>query len=140
MEKLKRNGIIVDEAINRFHSTMICEYGNSETRHHLERYYRHPRNFERVEVQRYVEGSICGLYFNGYIDQVRHDGIWEIKYSCLNAYDLVQTYASQLAVYSQLSGLDVGGFINVRSNEWIKVVMNVDKICSEICKLLEVLK
>lgn len=82
-------------------------------------YFADPRNAKgSVQATEHkVEVAIEGwdgddpIYVTGTLDQVREDGIWDVKHSDKGGFELIHEYAYQLAAYAYAARKPVGGII-----------------------------
>lgn len=73
-----------------------------------------PKEILQSEVQVELEIPIpdgLPVYIMGRVDQVRSTGIWDIKNSARQGFELTHDYAYQLAAYARALGVPVGGII-----------------------------
>lgn len=82
-------------------------------------YAKDPRNCKGSvqETEKQVEVAIQGwedddpIHVRGTLDQIREDGVWDVKHSDKSGFELIHSYAYQLAAYAYAAGRPVGGII-----------------------------
>lgn len=82
-------------------------------------YFEDPRNGEGSvqETEKQVQVTIEGwgddppIFVTGTLDQIRDGQVWDVKHSDKGGFELIHTYAYQLAAYAHAAGRGVGGII-----------------------------
>lgn len=84
----------------------------------LKPYTADPRNAKEVVIASEIDVllelpcSVGGpIYITGRVDQLRADGVWDVKHSDKPGFEIMHSYAYQLAAYARGLQRPVGGFI-----------------------------
>ena len=80
----------------------------------LKPYCADPRNHPSKIIQSEIAIELeleHNIHIVGRLDQIREDGIWDLKHSSRPGFELLHDYAYQLAAYARGAGTGVGGII-----------------------------